>query len=243
MTVLLREDLGEGLLRLTLNRPEKRNALSPELRHALRDAFLAIAEDGAVRGVLLTGAGGHFSAGGDISTMKETTEDEARARLEDTQATVRAILGCPKPLISFVEGHAAGAGASLALLADLALAAPSAVFTFSFMNLGLLPDWAMLWSLPRRVGPAQAQRLIMERARLPAEEALRLGLVDGVVEDPLERAKAFAQGPADGLAAAKRLLHGDGLEAALALELAEGPKRFVSAEFKAGLAAFKARKR
>ena len=237
MTVLQREDLGDGLIQLTLNRPDKRNALSPELRHALRDAFLTIAGDKAVKGVLLTGAGGHFSAGGDISTMTETSEAEARARLEDTQKTVRAILACPKPLVSFVEGHAAGAGCSLALLADLTLAAPSALFTFSFMKLGLLPDWAMLWSLPRRVGEEEAGRLVSEAARLNAEEALSLGLIDGLESEPLPRTKAFIQD-----ATAKRQIPDAALEAALTRELTEGPARFLSEEFKTGLAAFRARK-
>lgn len=237
MSVLPREDLEGGLIKLTLNRPDKRNALSPELRHALRDAFLEIARDDAVKGVLLTGAGGHFSAGGDISTMTETTEEDARARLEDVQQSVRAILASPKPLVSFVEGHAAGAGCSLALLSDLVLAAPSAVFTFSFMKLGLLPDWAMLWSLPRRVGEEQAERLVEETARLNAEEALAIGLIDEIVETPLERALAFVS-----QSDAKRQRPDDALEKALARELTEGPPRFLSDAFKAGLAAFRARK-
>lgn len=237
MSVLLREELDGGLVKLTLNRPDKRNALSPELRHALRDAFLEIAKDDAVSGVLLTGAGGHFSAGGDISTMTETTEEEARARLADVQQSVRAILASPKPLVSFVEGHAAGAGCSLALLGDLVLATPSAVFTFSFMKLGLLPDWAMLWSLPRRVGEEQAERLIMEAARLDAEEALEIGLIDEIVETPLEPARVLIAQPD-----AKRQIADDALERALAHELTDGPPRFLSDEFKAGLAAFRARK-
>jgi len=236
MSVLLREDLGGGLIKLTLNRPDKRNALSPELRHALRDAFLESAEDSAVKGVLLTGAGGHFSAGGDISTMTETTEEEARARLEDVQLAVRAILASPKPLVAHVEGHAAGAGCSLALLSDLVLAAPSAVFTFSFMKLGLLPDWAMLWSLPRRVGDQEAERLIMDRARLTAGNALDIGLIDEIVDDPVERARRFI---AEG--GAKRQVPDAALEEALARELTEGPPRFLSDAFKAGLAAFRAR--
>lgn len=201
----------DGVLVLTLNRPEKLNAITGELLDALYAAFKEGEEDREVRALLLTGAGRAFSAGQDLGEFGDQKPDY-EAHLRRYNRVVEAMAGLEKPLVVAVNGAAAGAGMSLALWGDLRLAAVGASFTTAFVRIGLVPDSGLSFLLPRLVGLAKAQELLLLSPRLSAEEALALGLVHRVVpaeklmEEALSLAKELAQGPTRAYALTKKLL-------------------------------------
>ncbi len=240
---------GGAIALLTLDDAKARNALTAEMRTELRESLSALAADRDVRAVVITGAGGNFCAGGDVRTMGETDLDVIGQRMAEVTAAALAVAQFPKPLIAAIAGHAAGAGVSLACLCDVVVAEGGAQFTFSHLKVGLGPDWGLSFTLPRRVGVATARRLILARDTLPASEAHRLGLVDvltgaGEAEwTALEHARNFAAGPMGGAALIKANFAGlDGLKAALATEGAQQRERFLSAEHREGVAAFRAKR-
>ena len=201
----------DGVLVLTLNRPEKLNAITGELLDALYAALKEGEEDREVRALLLTGAGRAFSAGQDLTEFGDRKPDY-EAHLRRYNRVVEALSGLEKPLVVGVNGVAAGAGMSLALWGDLRLAAVGASFTTAFVRIGLVPDSGLSFLLPRLVGLAKAQELLLLSPRLSAEEALALGLVHRVVpaeklmEEALSLAKELAQGPTRAYALTKKLL-------------------------------------
>lgn len=201
----------DGVLVLTLNRPEKLNAITGELLDALYAALKEGEEDREVRVLLLTGAGRAFSAGQDLTEFGDRKPDY-EAHLRRYNRVVEALSGLEKPLVVAVNGVAAGAGMSLALWGDLRLAAVGASFTTAFVRIGLVPDSGLSFLLPRLVGLAKAQELLLLSPRLSAEEALALGLVHRVVpaeklmEEALSLAKELAQGPTRAYALTKKLL-------------------------------------
>jgi len=201
----------DGVLVLTLNRPEKLNAITGELLDALYAALKEGEEDREVRALLLTGAGRAFSAGQDLTEFGDQKPDY-EAHLRRYNRVVEALSGLEKPLVVAVNGVAAGAGMSLALWGDLRLAAVGASFTTAFVRIGLVPDSGLSFLLPRLVGLAKAQELLLLSPRLSAEEALALGLVHRVVpaeklmEEALSLAKELAQGPTRAYALTKKLL-------------------------------------
>lgn len=167
---------------LTLSATKRRNALSPELRSALRDRLQAVMADASVRVVVLTGAQGVFSAGGDVRQMAERHPPlVARQRLEVLHDVVRLIVQGPKPVIAAVEGLAYGAGMSLAAACDHVVAAQGASFCAVFGRIGLVADCGLLWTLPQRVGWGQTRDLLLSARVLDAEQALQLGLADRLV--------------------------------------------------------------
>ena len=201
----------DGVLVLTLNRPEKLNAITGELLDALYAALKEGEEDREVRALLLTGAGRAFSAGQDLTEFGDRKPDY-EAHLRRGNRVVEALSGLEKPLVVAVNGVAAGAGMSLALWGDLRLAAVGASFTTAFVRIGLVPDSGLSFLLPRLVGLAKAQELLLLSPRLSAEEALALGVVHRVVpaeklmEEALSLAKELAQGPTRAYALTKKLL-------------------------------------
>ena len=201
----------DGVLVLTLNRPEKLNAITGELLDALYAALKEGEEDREVRALRLTGAGRAFSAGQDLTEFGDRKPDY-EAHLRRYNRVVEALSGLEKPLVVAVNGVAAGAGMSLALWGDLRLAAVGASFTTAFVRIGLVPDSGLSFLLPRLVGLAKAQELLLLSPRLSAEEALALGLVHRVVpaeklmEEALSLAKELAQGPTRAYALTKKLL-------------------------------------
>ncbi|GAA5334221.1 MULTISPECIES: enoyl-CoA hydratase-related protein [Thermus] len=216
----------EGVLLLTLNRPEKLNALTGALLEELYQALAEANRDPGVRAVLLTGAGRAFSAGQDLTEFGEEKPDY-EAHLRRYNRVVAAMSGLEKPLVVAVNGPAAGAGMSLALWGDLRLAAAGATFATAFVRIGLVPDSGMSFLLPRLVGLAKAQELLLLSPRLSAEEALALGLVHKVVpaerllEEALALAQALAQGPTRAYVLTRKLLletYRLSLEEALGLE-------------------------
>ena len=188
-----------GIAIVTLNNPKRRNAISPEVKAGVIDAFTALNDDKTCRAIVLTGAGGVFSSGGDLNTLAKGTLMENRARFEKNGAIVRLLVASPKPIVAAVEGFAMGAGLSWAMACDYVVMASNASVGCAFVKVGLHPDYAGLWSLQRRVGPAKAAELAMLGDRLDGVEAGRIGIANQVVEpgQTLEAAKAVARRYAD----------------------------------------------
>ncbi|MFN3547456.1 MAG: enoyl-CoA hydratase/isomerase family protein [Mesorhizobium sp.] len=170
-----------GILRLTLDVPGKKNALTDILRAELREAIAAAQDDASVTAIILCGAGGSFSSGGDISAMT-SDPDVARRRMSILHDTARMLIAGRKPSVSAVAGPAFGAGFSLALCCDAVIADTSAKFCASFGRIGLPPDLALGWTLPSRVAPAKARQLLLSSRVVEAAEAGTLGIADAVVE-------------------------------------------------------------
>jgi 2-(1,2-epoxy-1,2-dihydrophenyl)acetyl-CoA isomerase len=200
---------------LTLNRPEAANALNPEVIHAFRDAAESLDERDDVGAVLFTGAGKHFSVGGDLRFMHDAGDDVADAvyGLASTMhAGILALAELDAPVISVVRGAAAGGGMSLAIAADLVLAAESAHFTVAYTAIGFSTDGGASWNLPRIVGQRKAIELALLNERLSAAKAAELGLVTRVIaDDALDAeadaiAKRLAAGAIGAHGAIKRLL-------------------------------------
>jgi 2-(1,2-epoxy-1,2-dihydrophenyl)acetyl-CoA isomerase len=169
---------------VTLNNAKTRNALSRDLLTVLADCLEALNDDVECRAIVLNGANGHFCSGGDVSGMSaERPLPVGRGRMVLGHRVVKAMVSGNKPVIAAVQGYAAGAGFSLAAAADYVVAAPDAKFVSSFAKVGLVPDLGLLWSLPQRIGVAQARRLFYSAAVVEAEEGLRLGIIDTLVAD------------------------------------------------------------
>jgi 2-(1,2-epoxy-1,2-dihydrophenyl)acetyl-CoA isomerase len=210
----LQLDVAEGVATLTLNRPDAMNALNLALKMELAQVIAELRERDDVRAVLLTGAGRAFCAGGDIKEMDpQRTAPAQRTRMLKILTTILIPLTrLEKPVVAAVNGHAHGAGVSLALASDVVFAAESAVFSLAFARLGLIPDTGALYLLPRRVGIARAKELVFTARRFGAAEAHELGLVDTVLPDDeliagaTKLARELAAGPTIALGLAKRLL-------------------------------------
>lgn len=203
---------------LTLNRPDRLNALGDTLREDLHDAIEKAAADPGVGVLVITGAGRGFCSGGDVKAMREREQAGAAGSLEDRLApmrdrTILAMRDCPKPVIAAINGAAAGAGMNLALACDLRVASTAAKFSQAFVNRGLAPDWGGTWFLPRVVGTAKAAELIFTGATIDAAEALRLGIVNAVVaaealmDETYKLAGKIAAGPPVAIRLAKRAIY------------------------------------
>jgi enoyl-CoA hydratase/carnithine racemase len=195
---VLTEDRGRVRV-LTLNRPRSRNAIDLELRVVLAEALEAAMADDSVRVIVLTGAGGTFCSGGDISTMKRQPPADSLGRLVAAQRVIRAIWRGPKPVLAAVEGFAVGAGMALATACDRVVAASDATFSAAFTGVGLAGDMGIFASLVARAGAATAKQLMLLPGRLPAARALELGIADAQAEPG--HALAAAVGDAEAMAA------------------------------------------
>jgi 2-(1,2-epoxy-1,2-dihydrophenyl)acetyl-CoA isomerase len=211
--------VADGVGTVELNRPEALNAWNAQLGVDLLAALRAVADDEAVRAVLVTGAGRAFSSGADLKDVGggETTPDgrpDVYATLTKRYHPImRAIRELPKPVVAAVNGPAVGIGCSLALCCDLILAAQSAYFLLAFVNIGLVPDGGSSLFVPTRIGMARASELSMLGERLPAAKALDWGLINRVAPDERLRADAaelaarLAGGPTRSYAGTKRQLN------------------------------------
>lgn len=223
-------DTQDGITTLTLNRPERLNALGDTLREDLHDAIVRASSDPDVRVIVLTGAGRGFCSGGDVKAMHEAKEGQRARPLLDKVAplrdqTVLAMRDAPQPIIAAVNGPAAGAGMNLALACDIRLASTTARFGETFVKRGLHVDWGGTYFLPRLVGMAKACELIFTGDVIGAEAALELGIVSKVVPPDqlmpatLELARAMAAGPPIAIRLAKRALyHNQAVDLRAALE-------------------------
>jgi 2-(1,2-epoxy-1,2-dihydrophenyl)acetyl-CoA isomerase len=253
----LRAELTDGVLRLTLDRPEKRNALTDVVFHGLLDAFTAAGNDEAVRVVVLTGNGDHFCGGADI--VARNADRSARPRTGSIQRRVPTtahrliplVLDVQTPVVCAVRGWAAGIGFQLALAADFTIASEDAAFWEPFIDRGFTPDSGATWLLPRRVGEVRARELLLLGRKLTGTEAAAWGAIhravppselDAAVDEIVD---ALAHGPTVALGFTKWLLHRGaerGLvpqlsDESLALELSSRTE-----DFREGLAAFTERR-
>ena len=225
-----------GVRVLTLHRPETLNALTTEDMRELGARLEDAAADARTRAVVVTGAGGAFSAGGDAAFLQELPR-MSDAAIRDVvygafQRPIRAIRAMDKPVVAAVDGAAVGAGCELALACDVRLASERARFGEVWIRLGCVPALGGMYLLPRIVGLGRATQMILTGEIVDAEEALRIGLVtrvipaDGLLEAALALATTLAAGPARALAAAKRAINQglasslwDELDATVALQL------------------------
>src|SRR5947207_8805714 len=193
--MLVRFEVEDGIGTITLNRPDKLNALSNELSCALVETLTRVAADEEVRAVVLTGAGRAFSAGGDVDSMQRHVGsgdwDAIRELLQAGAQVVSLLEAMAKPTVAAVNGPAVGAGGSLALACDVRIAAPPAAFGLVFSRLGLHADWGGTYFLPRLVGTGKALELILTGDIIDSGEALRIGIFNRVVPGDQLNATAF----------------------------------------------------
>lgn len=210
-------EIHEGIARLTLNRPDKLNSFTVAMHLEVREALEQVKADPSVRVLVLTGAGRGFCAGqdlGDRAVAPGSTAVDLGESVEKYYAPlVLTLRNLPLPVICAVNGVAAGAGANLALAADIVIAGKSASFVEAFCRLGLIPDTGGTYFLPRLVGTARAMGLAMLGDKLTAEQAENWGLIWKCVEDDVlgaevaKLAKHFASAPTKGLARTKQAIH------------------------------------
>ena len=250
-----RYDEADGIATITLDRPDRLNALTFEVYAELRDFFDHLARRDAVRVVIITGEGRGFCSGGDVEAIigellkQDMTELLAFTRM--TGALIAKMRALPKPVIAAINGVAAGAGAVIALAADIRVIVPSASLAFLFTKVGLAgADMGAAYLLPRVVGLARATELLMLGDRIGADEALRIGLVNRLVEPEalIDEARALAarlaSGPAFALGMTKTLLNQElDIDFAAAIE-AEAQAQAICMQtpaFREAYEAFKAR--
>jgi methylglutaconyl-CoA hydratase len=181
--LIVRVDRTGTLARVTVNRPDVRNAFNAELIAALHDTFVGLSADDTVRTIVLAGAGPTFSGGADITWMRDAlglSEDENVRDAAAMAAMLRAIDACPKAVIARIQGAALGGGCGLAAVADIAVAADNASFGFTEVKLGILPAVISPFVVAK-IGPSHARRLFLTGERFSAEHARAIGLVHEVV--------------------------------------------------------------
>jgi 2-(1,2-epoxy-1,2-dihydrophenyl)acetyl-CoA isomerase len=230
----------------TLSYPERRNALSLPLRLELLDRLRAANTDPDCRAIVITGEGGHFCSGGDVSSFDSITPLSGRERLRLVHDIVREIIRGATPVIAAVEGHAAGAGLCLAAACDIVVASRDAKFSCTFNRIGMMPDAAGVWSLPQRMGLGKAKLMMMSGRVVGGEAAERDGLVDQLAEpgQALADARALAAeiaqtAPLSHAVVKSVLARGPGpLEEALAAELDGQALLYSSEDFQEGRTAF-----
>jgi enoyl-CoA hydratase/carnithine racemase len=246
-----------GIATVTLNRPDKRNAMSDDMRGEFIHALERVAADKAIRALVLTGAGKGFCAGGDIAGMERRMNAPAgevgfngwhrQQRVHHTQALLHTM---PKPVIAAVNGAASGLGADAALACDFIIASEWASFSWSYIHRGIIPDGGGMYFLPRRVGLPKAKELIFTGRKVDVDEALALGIVDRksgadrLLADARAWARELSQGSATALALGKTILN-QTFELSAQQVFAQGSQAqgicYTSAEHRESVMAFLAR--
>lgn len=239
-------DQSEGLATITLNRPEVMNALNIQMRAELLDAVRRCAT--GVRAIVITGAGRAFCSGQDLGDGANVGNIDLERTLRDEyEPLLQAIYECPVPVISAVNGVAAGAGANIALAADVVIAAESAAFIQAFTRIGLIPDAGGTYWLPRQVGFARAMGAALFADRISARQASDWGMIyETVADDAFDahwraRAAHLANGPTQAFSAVKQALRaslGNSLDAQLALEAQLQGRCGRTSDFREGVLAF-----
>lgn len=230
MTDLLSFEIADGIATITLDRPDDGNALNMALTRQLLQLAIRVDEDSEVKAVILTGNGRLFCAGGDVRAFAQAGDALPALLKEITvylHGAVARLARMQKPLITAINGAAAGAGMSLALLGDVVLMAENAIMTTAYSAIGLSPDGGISWLLPRLAGLKTAQELILSSRKVPAREALALGLVSRVLpgemllQDAQAVARALASQNVEAIGEVRTLLLGSlgtSLETQLELE-------------------------
>ncbi|CAJ96227.1 Enoyl-CoA hydratase/carnithine racemase [Cupriavidus necator] len=217
---LIELKIESGIALLTFNRPDKRNAMSDDMRSEFIDALERVAADKAIRALVLTGNGKGFCAGGDVAGMQRRMEApigevgfNGWSRQQRVHYTVKLLHTMPKPTIAAVNGAAAGLGADTALCCDFVLASEAASFSWSYINRGLIPDGGGMYFLPRRVGLPAAKELVFTGRKVEAQEAAALGIADrlskpeALIDDALSWAAQLSQGSATAIALGKSIMN------------------------------------
>ncbi len=239
----LHEERQGAVLVLTLDQPARRNALAMPLRTAMTQALERAQSDKSVRALVLTGAGGHFCSGGDISGMDVSDAMAGRERMRLSHHLVRLMVMGSLPIVAAVEGFCVGAGLSLACACDTIVAAEDARFGAGFGRIGLMADLGLPHTLPARVGQGRARQILFYHQQMSAAEAERMGLVDQVVPKghalatALEKAQFLAEQAPAPMALTKQIL-GEGLDRALEQERHFQSTLFLTEDFAEGRAAF-----
>ena len=248
----IRLDREDGVAILTLNRPDKLNSFTAAMHREMCTAFGSIERDKEARALLMTGAGRAFSAGQDLSEEavrpNASTPPDFEGLLRDRYNTViEALRALPMPTVAAVNGVAAGAGVSLALATDIALAARSARFALAFAKIGLVPDSGATYFLPRLIGGARARGLALTGETLTGEQAESWGLIWKCVDDEklmaeaMALARSLAQGPTRALVLTRRAFdaaEGNSLAEQLALETRLQTEAAAGEDYAEGVAAF-----
>ena len=241
-----------GVETITLNRPEKLNALNPEMHAQLRAALERATDDAQIRALLITGAGRGFCTGQDLAE-RDVSAGAAPIDLSVSLGShynplVRRLRALPKPIVCAVNGVAAGAGANLALACDIVIAARSATFVQAFARLGLVPDSGGTFFLPRLIGTARAMGLALLAEPLSAERAEQWGLIwkalddERLADEARALARLLASGPTKGYGLLKKALYasaGNSLDAQLDLERDLQRDAGFSEDYREGVSAFK----
>lgn len=259
MSDLVQLSIDAGIATVSLNRPDKRNAMSDDMRTVFIGVLERLTADKSVRAVVLTGNGKGFCAGGDVAGMERRMEAPAGevafngwSRQQRVHYAVKLLHTMPKPTIAAVNGAASGLGADTALACDFVVACPAASFTWSYIARGLIADGGGMYLLPRRVGLARAKELIFSGRKVEADEALRLGIADrmaetdAIVAEAQAWARELSQGSATALALAKSIMN-QSFELPAEQVLAQGSAAqaicYTSAEHRASVAEFLAKSR
>ncbi len=244
----------DGVATITLNRPDKLNALNPQMFQDLSDALDRIEADAGLRCLLITGSGRGFCAGADLTArdMESATPDLGQSLIERYNPLVLRLTGMACPVVAAVNGVAAGAGCNLALAADLVVAGKSASFMQAFVRIGLMPDAGGTWILPRLAGQARAMGMAMLGEGIPAEQAASWGLIWDCVDDETLMTEAgglagrLATGPTLALAHIKQAIRaasGNGLEEQLGLEARNQAVLGRSQDYREGVMAFREKRK
>ena len=243
-------DIDSGVATITLNRPEALNAMSPAMAKELHEVALQIDANNSVRAVILTGTGKAFCAGGDLGAFVAAGEQARTLILQmtgDLHLALSRLSRNRAPVIAALNGTAAGAGFSLAMAADLAIAEEQAVFIMAYTNAGLSPDGSSTYFMPRKIGDRRTRELMLTNRLLTAPEALDWGVVNQVVEGGGALAAArvmatgMAQGPTEAYAQVKRLLDSSfsqSLETQMELEARAIADQVASVDGQEGMLAF-----
>ncbi len=250
MTDLVKVAAEAGVLCVTLNRPQKKNALTGEMYFALRDALTTASAEESIAAVLICGEGGVFTAGNDIGDFLAGAQG-ASAEASPGSVFIRAIARFDKPVVAAVEGPAVGIGTTLCLHCDLIYAAPSARFAMPFVNLGLVPEAGASLLAPARFGRSVSAEMLLLGETFDAARAHEIGLVNAVIPAEelrayaMSKARALAAKPRAALLATRRLMRGDRepLYAHMETELADFARAVRSPEAKAAFTSFLAKSR
>ncbi len=242
--------IADGLAEIRLNRPERLNALSQNMLQSLYQRVPEVCADPTVRAILITGAGRAFCAGGDVGPMGPPDPNRTLGGMSAAHYWVKALRFCEKPVVTAVNGAAAGGGFGIALVGDVVLASDAAFFKAGFTDLGVAADYGLAYTLPRACGEPRAAEILFSDRRVPAEEAHRLGIVSRLIPAASFEAdaKAFARklaGAARGAQLTKRLLRLGEVQSFtsyLAVEATTQLEAFQSQDFLEGVAAFKAKR-
>lgn len=245
--------IGDGIARATINRPHARNAISSEIIESLLELLARMREDSSIRVLLLDAVGDNFIAGGDVKAFARGLEMSVEGRTQDMGERAdragrlcRAIVEVPQPVIVAARGHVVGVGVSILCAADLAVVSETAKITLSHVGLGISPDGAATWSLPRQIGLKRAKQVVLLGEPIAAEQAVAMGLANWVVADTelderaMQIARRLVRGAQTAQAEGKALLQASfshDVEAQVTAEVAALRRCAATEDFAEGLRA------